>query len=113
MMNYVYERDYAVLTPAESAGGRDAAAHADRAPTCDWLACTDKICVPEKGRVALDVPVGGMAAPDRALRRWRRALPRPLSARRTFQSTGDRSAGSPSRCPASVEVGEPYVFPID
>src|SRR4051794_12228144 len=45
LMNYVYERDYAVLVrlrvPADAAGIVPIRLDAH------WLACTDKICVPE------------------------------------------------------------------
>jgi len=46
LMNYVYERDYAVLVrlkvPANASGTIPIRAEAR------WLACTDKICVPEQ-----------------------------------------------------------------
>src|SRR5206468_2203345 len=52
LMNYVYERDYAVLVrlkvPAGAAGTIPIRADAR------WLACTDKICVPEHGQLSLD-----------------------------------------------------------
>src|SRR5262245_15384383 len=55
LMNYVYERDYAVLVrlkvPADATGTISIRAKAQ------WLACTDKICVPEQGELALDLPV--------------------------------------------------------
>src|SRR3954463_15508753 len=48
LMNYVFERDYAVLVrlevPADARGTVQIRANAR------WLACTDKICVPEQGQ---------------------------------------------------------------
>src|SRR5689334_23470364 len=72
LMNYVYERDYAVLVrlkvPADATETTPVRADAS------WLACTDKICVPEKGQLAVDLPVG-RGTPDRAdVDGWRRAL---------------------------------------
>ncbi|HEU5285169.1 MAG TPA: protein-disulfide reductase DsbD domain-containing protein, partial [Sphingomicrobium sp.] len=51
LMNYVYERDYAVLVrlkvPPDARGSVPIRADAR------WLACTDKVCVPESGSFAL------------------------------------------------------------
>jgi len=56
LMNYVYERDYAVLVrlkaPANATGTIAVGAEAQ------WLACTDKVCVPERGRFSVEVAVG-------------------------------------------------------
>lgn len=109
LMNYVYESDYAVLTrlqvPANASGTVpiSAAAH--------WLACTDKICVPESGTLSLDVPVGTGPPANRAqFDQWRQALPQPLAAVAHFQVDGDKfRVGIP--LPRSVHVDHPYLFP--
>ena len=109
LMNYVYERDYAVLVrlkvPADAAGTIPIRADAR------WLACTDKICVPEQGQLSLDLSVGS-GTPDRAqFDAWRRSLPQPLVTAGHFVTEGDRLRVA-IPLPASVEVQEPYVFPI-
>jgi DsbC/DsbD-like thiol-disulfide interchange protein/cytochrome c biogenesis protein CcdA len=109
LMNYVFERDYAVLVrlkvPADAHGTTPIRADAR------WLACTDKICVPEQGHLALDLPVGA-GSPNRAqFDTWRRALPQPLATVGTFEAAGD-SMRVAIPLPASVEVREPYLFPI-
>src|SRR5690242_9069048 len=62
LMNYVFERDYAVLVrlkvPADAKGIVPIRADAH------WLACTDRICVPEQGELSLDLPVGS-GTPER------------------------------------------------
>jgi thiol:disulfide interchange protein len=109
LMNYVYERDYAVLVglkvPADARGTIPIRAHAR------WLACTDKICVPEQGELSLDLPVGS-GTPKRAqFDEWRRALPRPLASVGRFETAnGKLRIAIP--LPASVSVEEPYLFPI-
>jgi len=108
IMNYVYEHDYAVLTrlkvPAGARGVIPIRASAR------WLACTDKICVPEQGELALDLPVG-TGTPQRALfDQWRRALPRPLASGGTFQLSGDTLRVA-IPLPRDIDVGTPYVFP--
>jgi DsbC/DsbD-like thiol-disulfide interchange protein/cytochrome c biogenesis protein CcdA len=108
IMNYVYERDYAVLVrlkvPADAHGTIPIRADAH------WLACTDKICVPEQGQLSLDLPVGS-GTPNRAqFDEWRQALPRPLATVGHFEAAGDKlHVAIP--LPGSVSVGEPYVFP--
>src|SRR5690349_4425607 len=108
-MNYVFERDYALLVrlkvPASARGRIPIRAQAR------WLACTDKICVPEQGELSLDLPVGS-GTPNRAqFDEWRRALPQPLAtpAHYIFQG-GKLHVAAP--LPATVPVRDAYVFPI-
>ncbi len=109
LMNYVFEHDYAVLVrlkvPANARGTIPVRAAAT------WLACTDKICVPERGELSLDVPIG-QGTPNRAkFDAWRQALPQPLATPAHFAVQGNRlHVAIP--LPASVAVGEPYLFPI-
>src|ERR1044072_4712215 len=88
IMNYVYEDDFAILVrlkvPAGATGTVPIRAEAH------WLACTDKICVPEQGELALALPVGS-GTPQRAqFDQWRQALPRPLASQAKFEISGDR-----------------------
>jgi DsbC/DsbD-like thiol-disulfide interchange protein/cytochrome c biogenesis protein CcdA len=109
LMNYVFGHDYAVLArlkvPADAHGTVPIRAEAR------WLACTDKICVPEQGELSLDLPVG-TGAPNRAeFDAWRRQLSQPLAAVGHFNVEGDKlKVAIP--LPASVEFREPYLFPI-
>jgi DsbC/DsbD-like thiol-disulfide interchange protein/cytochrome c biogenesis protein CcdA len=109
LRNYVYERDYALLVrlnvPSDAKGVIPIRAEAR------WLACTDKICVPEQGELALDLPVG-TGTPQRAqFDAWRQALPRPLASAGHFAVAGDKLRLA-IPLPASVEVNKPYVFPV-
>src|SRR5207253_5795861 len=63
LMNYVYERDYAVLVRLKIP--QDAKGTVPIRADAHWLACTDKVCVPEQGQLSLDLPVGGRT-PNRA-----------------------------------------------
>jgi thiol:disulfide interchange protein/DsbC/DsbD-like thiol-disulfide interchange protein len=109
LMNYVYEHDYAVLVrlkvPADARGTIPIRADAR------WLACTDKICVPEQGQLSLDLPVGA-GTPKRAqFDAWREALPRPLAAVGHFAlQDGKLRVAIP--LPANVTVHDPYLFPV-
>src|SRR5438270_2450698 len=109
LMNYVFERDYAVLlrlkVPVGATGTVPIRADAH------WLACTDKICVPEQGQLALDLPVGS-GTPRRAqFDVWRLALPQPLVTVGHFAVAGDKLRVA-IPLPASVELRDPYLFPV-
>lgn len=111
LMNYVFEQDYAVLVrlkvPADAKGTVPIRAEAH------WLACTDKICVPEQGELSLDLPTGtGTGAPNRAqFDGWRKELAQPLVTVGHFAVDGDKLRVA-IPIPASVEIREPYLFPI-
>ena len=109
LMNYVYERDYAVLVrlrvPADAKGLIPIRAEAH------WLACTDKICVPEQGELELDLPVGTGTPQRGQFDQWRRALPRPLASVGHFAVPGNTLRVA-IPLPASVAVDQPYVFPV-
>jgi DsbC/DsbD-like thiol-disulfide interchange protein/cytochrome c biogenesis protein CcdA len=107
IMNYVYEKDYAVLVrlkvPIAASGTVPIRAEAH------WLACTDRICVPEQGELALNLPVGSGTPLRAQFDEWRRALPRPLASQAKFEIAGDRLRVA-IPLPRRVEVEEPYLF---
>ena len=111
IVNYVYERDHAILTrlkvPMEAQDVLPIRAKAQ------WLACTDKVCVPERGEFSLNLPVGAGGATERArFDQWRRALPRPLAGPARFALKGEKMEIAVP-LPESVVIGEPYFFPAD
>ena len=109
LMNYVFERDYAMLVRLKVPPGARGTVPIRAAAR--WLACTDKICVPEQGELSLDLPVGS-GVPNRAqFDAWRQALPRPLVTVGHFAANGDRLRVA-IPLPASTEVRDPYLFPI-
>ena len=109
LMNYVFEKDYAVLArlavPAGASGVLPISA------TMHWLACTDEVCVPEHGEVTLALPVGS-GTPDPRFGEWLRALPHPIAAASHYALRGDRIEIEVP-LPAGVTLGEPYFFPAD
>ena len=110
LVNYVYERDYAVLVRLRGPASASAAVTAlpPIAASMKWLACTDEVCVPEQGEVSL--APGAASRPDPRFGEWRRALPRPLATPARFALVGDQlELAIP--LPASVALGKPYVFP--
>ncbi|WP_126173508.1 protein-disulfide reductase DsbD family protein [Altericroceibacterium xinjiangense] len=107
LMNHVYERDYAVLVPVTVPQGASGIAPIE--VKADWLACTDKICVPESATLTLRVKVGGDTIRDARFDAWRAALPPPLSSAAKFELTeGGLRIAVP--LPASLGVEDPHVF---
>src|SRR3954447_5492470 len=109
LMNYVYEQDYAVLVrlkvPADARGTVPISADAH------WLACTNKICVPEQDELSLDLPVGA-GTPGRAqFDAWRQALPQPLASIGRFETAVDKLRVA-IPLPATIKVDQPYLFPM-
>ena len=104
IMNYVFEHDYAVLVrlkiPTSARGSVPVRAEAH------WLACTDKICVPEQGELSLDLPVG-TGTPSRAqFDAWRTKLAQPIGTNGRFSAAGSRLRVA-IPLPAGVEVRLP------
>ena len=109
LMNYVFERNYALLVrlnvPADARGTLPIRAFAR------WLACTDKICVPEQGQLSLDLPVGNGAPNHVMFDAWRQQLAQPLATLGHFALSGNKlKIAIP--LPANVRLRSPYLFPI-
>ncbi len=108
LMNHVYEGDYAVLVPLAVPAGAAGGA-APLKVEAEWLACTDKICVPERATLSLPIPVAGQGARDARFDRWRAALPPLLDRPARFQlADGRLRIAIP--LPASLDIGAPHVF---
>ena len=109
LMNHVYEHDYAVLAelkvPADAAPGSVLRVTGK----ARWLACTDKICVPEEGDLALTVTVGQPGARDARFDSWRAALPAPLGSAAHFAIAGN-TVRIAVPLPAAVKLDDPHLF---
>ncbi len=110
IMNYVYEGPYAHLVTLRVPPGLSGTVPV-RAKF-EWLACTDEVCVPEEGELALDLPVGTGAA-DAATRarfdRHRAALPVTLDRAGTVAREDDRFRLAVPL--PGVDVAGAYFFP--
>lgn len=112
LMNHVYEQEYALLAPLTVPKDAPPGSTLHISGEAEWLACTDSVCVPERGVVALDLTVGDGRI-DPATRAqfdgWRAKLPRPLGTPATFAvANGTMRIAVP--LPASVTVGDPHFF---
>ncbi|PEQ14728.1 thiol:disulfide interchange protein [Novosphingobium sp. PC22D] len=113
LMNHVYEGRYGVVMPLSVAKDASPGA-ATIALEAQWLACTDEICVPERGALSAQVTIA--ADPDEAARAgnpdpgpWLARLPAPLSA--PVSHAVDRDTirfGIP--LPADLTLTGPHLF---
>jgi DsbC/DsbD-like thiol-disulfide interchange protein/cytochrome c biogenesis protein CcdA len=109
LMNHVYERDHAVLVPLRVPADAKPGSVLPIRLKAQWLACTDKICVPEQAELAGTVTVGRASARDPRFDGWRQALPAPLGTKARFMLTpGTLRVAIP--LPAAVEVTDPHLF---
>ena len=112
LMNHVYEHEYAVLVPFSVPTNARSGMVLPVRVTAQWLACTDKICVPESGELAASVKVGSPGLRDPRFDRWRAALPAPLGSAAQFSLEAKAiRLGIP--LPASVRLEAPHLFAAD
>lgn len=107
LINYVYKDTHAILmtlrVPANDRGVLRITGE------LRWLACTDKVCVPEKGVVALALPVGSGEVRQAEFDEYRKRQPRLLAGDTSFEFTDDEIRIAVP-LPASVPVGKPTLF---
>lgn len=114
LMNHVYEGPYAVLAPLTVAPDVPRGTHLPIRGRAEWLACTDKICVPERADIAIDLVVGdGAIAPDARARfdTWRMRLPRPLGSEAVY-AVKDGRLRIAIPFPAGASAADVHLFPL-
>ena len=112
LMNHVYERDYAVLTVLTLPADAKAGSRLPLRVKLDWLACTDKVCVPEQAELGAEVVVGAASPPDPRFDAWRAALPAPLGSPARFAIESDRVRIAVP-LPRGVPLNDPHLFLTD
>jgi DsbC/DsbD-like thiol-disulfide interchange protein/cytochrome c biogenesis protein CcdA len=113
LMNYVYERPYALLMTLTVPKGLAPGTPLRIAGKARWLACSPTICVPEQGPVAIDLTVGDGAVTAASRTRfdgWRARLPMPLGQPASFAAkAGQVRIAIPF--PKGRPVTDPYFYP--
>ena len=113
LVNYVFEADHALLFPLTVPKGLAAGTALPIHVSAQWLACTDEVCVPEKGAFALTLKVGAGAESERPqFDAWRAKLAPPLGGVVHFQRVDGRLRLA-IPFPATADVGTPHFFPAE
>ena len=108
LMNHIYEGDYAVLVPITVPEGAAVAGAPALSLDAQWLACTDEVCVPERGQLTLD-PGKVASGRNTQFDAWRATIPAMLDSEARFQITDDRLRLA-IPIPAALDIGVPHVF---
>ncbi len=114
LMNYVYERPYALLSQLTVDPSVPSGTKLRIKVRADWLACTDRICVPEGDDLTLDLVAGDgkVASANRALfDGYRAALPVPLDRAASFAIAG-KSIEIAVPFAAAASLDRPYFFAL-
>lgn len=106
LMNHVFEGEHAVLVPIEVPADAAVTNVAPIALEADYLACTDRICVPERARLTFDPARAGK---DGRFDRWRAALA-PLLDRPVQYEIAGKVLRLAIPLPAAMDVVDPHVF---
>lgn len=110
LMNYVFERDYALIATIRVPADAEPGVASPIDARLDYLVCTNEVCVPEEANVSVDVSTGAPGAPNPAFAGYRQALPRPLQGVGRFEAAGGRIRLAVP-VPAGAALSEPYFFP--
>ena len=101
LMNHIYEGDYTVLVPIRVGAEGGALGTAPLTGFVNYLACTDRICVPQDAR--LEARQGGDFA------RWRAEVAPLLDREGGFEMVG-KTLRIAIPLPADLALGDPHVF---
>lgn len=101
LMNHVYKDNYTVLIPVNVGAGASASDTQGLTAYVEYLACTDRICVPQDAIVT--------ARPGGDFARWRAQIAPLLDSPSRFAIEGQRLRIAVP-LPESVRLAEPHVF---
>jgi DsbC/DsbD-like thiol-disulfide interchange protein len=112
LMNHVYEKEHAILVDLQLDPSIAEGTPLPIKVRGDWLACTDRICVPEGADLSLTLTTGdgSAAAAQRSLfDRYRSALPAMLDQKARYTIDGN-AIEIAIPFPAGAALSQPYVF---
>ncbi|HEV2816508.1 MAG TPA: thioredoxin family protein [Allosphingosinicella sp.] len=110
LMNYVFERDYALLVRVAVPASAEPGAAFPIDARLDYLVCTDELCVPESATVSTQVDIGAPRNPDPAFEAYRRAIPLAAASQGRFETRGGRIRLA-LPLPAGAALDHPYFYP--
>ena len=113
-MNYIYEEPHAVLVDLKLSPDIAPGTKLPVSVEAYWLACTDRVCVPQQDAMSLELTAGkGVidAASRARFDQWRGALPVPLDREARYAVNG-KTIEIAIPYPAKAELSQPYFFPV-
>jgi len=110
LMNYVFERDYALLATIQVPADAEPGVASPIDARLEYLVCTNEVCVPEEANVSVQVSTAVPGAANPAFAAFRQALPRPLQGEGRFAAANSRIRLA-IPVPAGAALSEPYFFP--
>ncbi len=114
LMNYVYERPYALLADLTIDASVPNGTMLNVRVQADWLACTDRICVPETDLLSVELVAGDGAVtqPNRSrFDAYRAALPVQLDRQAVFSARG-KFIEIAVPFAATAAIDRPYFFAL-
>lgn len=110
LMNHVYKGEYSVLIPVNIPEDYIFREPLEVAVSGEWLACTDTICVPEKGRLSTKVwPQIDDYPPDPRFSDWQASIAPLIESSAVFEADTDiLRIGIPF--PKETTIRSPHVF---
>jgi len=108
LMNHIYKGEYAVLVPLTVPSNARPGDVLPVSVVAQWLACTDKVCVPESATLQTQITVGA-AKPGPRFDAWRAKLPAPLGSDGRFALT-NAAIRIAIPLPAAVTLDAPHFF---
>jgi DsbC/DsbD-like thiol-disulfide interchange protein/cytochrome c biogenesis protein CcdA len=113
-MNYIYEEPHAVLVDLKLSPGIAPGSKLPISVEAYWLACTDRVCVPQQDTMSLELTAGSGVIDSVSRTRfdqWRAALPVPLDREARYAVNG-KTIKIAVPYPAKAELAQPYFFPV-
>uniref|UniRef100_UPI0035C9CE73 protein-disulfide reductase DsbD family protein n=1 Tax=uncultured Sphingomonas sp. TaxID=158754 RepID=UPI0035C9CE73 len=114
LMNFVFDKPYAPLVTVKVPAGLARGTVLPVKLHTTYLVCSATVCVPEAADLTASLTIGdGAIAPETQARfdAWRRAVPKPLDARGTFQAAGGRIRIA-IPYPAGAALKDAYFYPV-
>lgn len=113
LMNHVYEGPYAVLVPFTVPDDAAPGSRLKIRLEADWLACTDRVCVPEQADLSATIAVARTAGKtDARFDRWRQALPAPVALQGRYAIDGEQMRIAIPLA-AGADAPDPHLFVAD
>lgn len=112
MMNHVYEHPYALLADVRVDKNVAPGTDLTLSGVAKWLACTDKICVPEKAVISVKLVEGDGTVASATRERfdgWRARLPQPLDRAGHWERRGE-TVRFEIPLPRGVAIEAPHLF---